>query len=800
MTVTSTGRLALSTARSRRVPSREALIGRALAAPEEDERRRLFERAVELPGLPPGWGAWLRLRLADLARGGRGETRAMALLRAALGMDPGGWPAAVAMADAESDAGLSLAAMARLKALPDGVRRLAAVRRVWIRVADAAGLRPEATRELAALADERRADVDIQDQAARWARARGDGAEAQLRLAAAAGLRPDLPALSIELARLEEGAGQTAEARARLTALAERLADEPTVLVALGKFLHRTGDPSAGLVRLRAALALRPQDPELKRTVDRLAAAGGFDAAADELVRRFAADARTLVPPPAKAPADAPLAVDGAVVLLDRRVVRMHPSGLCRTFAQRIVQVRTVRAAEEEKEFAVHYSPATEEVDIRLARVFRREADGGISILEATDRRDEDLSEPWYGLYYDSRAEVVRFDALRPGDVVEVQYLVDDVSSENQLADYFGDLRYIAETIPKQRWDYTLIAPAGRPVYANEPRLPRFERHDSTEGTDRLYRFSATDVAKIEPEPAMPGLAEVAPQLHLSTYASWDEVGAAYWQLLEDPLRADEELRATARRLVTTPRMPTAERVRAVHDFVVRSTRYVGLELGIHGYKPYNVTQVLARRFGDCKDKASLMVAMLREVGVNAELTLLRTRRGGRVDARPASLAIFDHAIVYVPVLDRYFDGTAEFSGGDELPAEDQGVPALRVQPRGSALTETPVFPASANRVERRWLVQLSASGEDRVGRGDHDPRAGGAGVARALSDRSRAVGSLRARLVRTVSRRPPRVGGDARHRRSQRAGPRARDHRGAALGPPRWCGHVGASGGRPRQ
>ena len=161
--------------------------------------------------------------------------------------------------------------------------------------------------------------------------------------------------------------------------------------------------------------------------------------------------------------------------------------------------------------------------------------------------------------------------------------------------------------------------------------------------------------------------------------------------------------------------MPTAERVRAVHDFVVRSTRYVGLELGIHGYKPYNVTQVLARRFGDCKDKASLMVAMLREVGVNAELTLLRTRRGGRVDARPASLAIFDHAIVYVPVLDRYFDGTAEFSGGDELPAEDQGVPALRVQPRGSALTETPVFPASANRVERRWLVQLSASGEDRA-------------------------------------------------------------------------------------
>ena len=222
------------------------------------------------------------------------------------------------------------------------------------------------------------------------------------------------------------------------------------------------------------------------------------------------------------------------------------------------------------------------------------------------------------------------------------------MSSENQLADYFGDLRYIAETIPKQRWDYTLIAPAARPVYANEPRLPRFERHESTEGTDRLYRFSATDVARIEPEPAMPGLAEVAPHLHLSTYASWDEVGLvlAAARIPCAPTKGYAPPLDAWSRPLGCPR-PNACAPSMTSWFA--APRYVGLELGIHGYKPYNVTQVLARRFGDCKDKASLMVAMLREVGVNAQLTLLRTRRGGGVDGRPASLAIFDHAIVYVP-------------------------------------------------------------------------------------------------------------------------------------------------------
>ena len=93
----------------------------------------------------------------------------------------------------------------------------------------------------------------------------------------------------------------------------------------------------------------------------------------------------------------------------------------------------------------------------------------------------------------------------------------------------------------------------------------------------------------------------------------------------------------------------------------------------------------------------------------------MRTRRGGHLDTEPASLAIFDHAIVYVPKLDRYLDGTAEFSGLAELPAQDQGVVVLRVGPRGSVLTQTPVLPSSENHVQRRWQVALEASGDARV-------------------------------------------------------------------------------------
>ena len=234
-------------------------------------------------------------------------------------------------------------------------------------------------------------------------------------------------------------------------------------------------------------------------------------------------------------------------MLLDRRAVRVHGNGLAQTFAQRVVAIHTDHGAEDNKEFDVRYTPGSEDVEIREARIYRRSQAGELEVLEAADRDDEDLSEPWYGLYYDNRAEIVRFEGLRAGDVLEVQYVIEDVSAENQMADYFGDLETIAESLPKQQWDYTLLAPTSRPIYSNTPRVPGLARETKVQGDERVYNFSARAIAAVDAEPAMPGLAEIAPYLHVSTYATWDDVGAWYWRLVEDQLTPDDDLRRAAR-------------------------------------------------------------------------------------------------------------------------------------------------------------------------------------------------------------------------------------------------------------
>jgi hypothetical protein len=234
------------------------------------------------------------------------------------------------------------------------------------------------------------------------------------------------------------------------------------------------------------------------------------------------------------------------------------------------------------------------------------------------------------------------------------------------------------------------------------------------QGAETIYKFALADVPRVVPEPSMPGFAEVAPYLHVSTYRTWQDVGRWYWGLVEDQLAPDDTI-ARAAAAATRGLTTELDRVRALHRLVLERTRYVALEFGIHGFKPYRVSQVLGRGFGDCKDKASLLLALLREVGIEAQLVLVRTRRNGRIDAEPASLAVFDHAIVYLPRLALYLDGSAEFAGMMELPSQDQGVMVLRVGPADATLAETPVFPATANRAARRWQVKLDGEGGGQV-------------------------------------------------------------------------------------
>jgi tetratricopeptide (TPR) repeat protein len=559
---------------------------------------------------------------------------------------------------------------------------------------------------------------------------RGDVAGASALLAEGLRLDPADGEQRLRLADLLAANGRAEEAEAAYAAALRIAPEDADALERRGRARLAAGRAKDALGDLQAALDLRPQSPELKELVRSL------EPARERFEAPYLLDARALADAAPAARAD-----DDAIVLGELKATRVFPSGLSATFNQVVVKIVNARGAEAFRRHVIGWTPDRQ--DARVERVRIVKPDG--TTVETHEAAERSTSEPWYRLYYDTRTRTLSFPALAEGDVLEIAWRVEDTAGENLLADYFGDVTFLDDATRKARVDYVLLVPEARPIYSNAPDGVRHETRKLPGGLVE-HRWSARDLRRIQAEPAMPGWSEIARYVHVSTYGDWDQVARFYWGLVKDQLRPTDEVRATAARIVeaalgagaAAPRVTLAAAagplpvvalppggwtleqkraiVRGVYDFVVSQTRYVGLEFGIHGYKPYRVDQVLARRFGDCKDKASLVHALLGAAGIDSRLVLLRMRRLGRMPETPASLAVFNHAIAYVPDLDLWLDGTAAHSGSGDLPGDDRGATVLVVNPGAKARFGTvPEARPEDNRVESQFDVTLAADGRATV-------------------------------------------------------------------------------------
>ena len=496
------------------------------------------------------------------------------------------------------------------------------------------------------------------------------------------------------VARMYEGLGDETEAVAVLQRAHALSPEEASLLVSLGELQIRAEEPEAAASSLRQALALRPQDANTRELLEqiephRVRADEAYAVSVEELQGRRAASSGF-----------------PTTVLQNLTVNTVFPNGLGSSFHQFAAQAHDPEGARQLRTYSVQFDPNTQRVDIRKARVIRENG----AVLEATQTFERQLGEPWYRIYYDTRARVLVFPDLEPGDFIEIQYRVDDVSHRNLFADYFGDLQFLQRFVPQKHFEYVLITPRDREFYFNDPGIEGLVRNRVFNESERIDRFVWDDVPAIRGEEGMPGMTEISPYLHVSTYRTWEDVGRWWWGLVRDQLQIDDRLRDVVAELVAGAE-DIATKVSRIQNWVVRNTRYVALEFGIHGYKPYRVPQIVRRGFGDCKDKASLLYVMFREAGIDARIALVRTRRNGHIGDLPASLAVFDHAIAYVPELDLYIDGTAEHNGSRELPAMDQGVTVLVVGPEDARLTQTPVLEPARNRRTRRVEAHLLPDG-----------------------------------------------------------------------------------------
>jgi transglutaminase-like putative cysteine protease/Flp pilus assembly protein TadD len=640
------------------------------------------------------------LARAHHARGGVNWRDAVPYYERVLELDPDNVAATLAKVELYEEAGLHDTGLAVLQGALERRPRSVALLRATV----------------AALRDMGR-EMEADDLADRYAAVRFDDpafAKARIELAVA---RRDAPKAARWIERLvatnpdSAGALQTAaQAWMRLGERARAITayrgaldlapDDTDVMRELATVYAIGGERDDQLRLLKRVLELKPQD---KTTRDEIAHIEPARPKPDEQYARPASEflAKRALPAAGQARRS----------LVDLQVTTVFPNGLASRFHQVVYQPLTDASAAASREYEFVFETDSEAVQVRAARVYRK--DGAVD--EAVESGAGAMADdPSMAMYTSARTYYVRFPRLEPGDVVELQYRVEDVAERNVFADYFGEVVYLQGSEPIARSEYVLMTPKSRTFYFNEPRVPGMQRTVEDKGDQRIFHFVANDVPPVQQETLQPPWAEVLGHVHVSTYRSWEEMGRWYWGLVRDQLVPDDEVRRRAESL-TKGLKDERDKVRAIYDFVVQKTRYVALEFGIHGYKPYRCAQIFARGFGDCKDKATLIVTMLGALGIKATPVVVRTANKGDIEASPASLAPFDHMIAYVPSLDLYLDGTAEYTGSLELPAMDRGAVALQVNEGNAKLVHLPDPPATDSLSVHKVDATLATDGAAQI-------------------------------------------------------------------------------------
>ena len=332
-------------------------------------------------------------------------------------------------------------------------------------------------------------------------------------------------------------------------------------------------------------------------------------------------------------------------------------------------------------------------------------------------------------LVSDVKAKFLVIPASDPGNIVGYEYEIEEHPFVLQ------DIWDFQEQIPVRESHYSLQLPPGWAQRASW--LNHAEIKPNEAGSGQL-QWVVSDLKAIRKEEDMPPLQGVAglmivsffPQGGLSTagFTDWQQMGTWYRNLIGGRTDASPEIKQMVAALTASAPTPLGK-MKSLAQFVQHDIRYVAIELGIGGWQPHPAPDVFVHRYGDCKDKTTLMSSMLHELGIDSYYLAINTDRGSVTPEVPAHLA-FDHVIIAIklpdavadpslvatmqhPKLGRilFFDPTNELTPFGQIEGRLQANYGLLVAPGGGELVELPKQPSAMNGIQRTGKLTLDATG-----------------------------------------------------------------------------------------
>lgn len=379
---------------------------------------------------------------------------------------------------------------------------------------------------------------------------------------------------------------------------------------------------------------------------------------------------------------------------------------------RRIFRVLTERGTQSMNTLSAYWEPWHHDQPVLQARVIH--PDGSEHQLDPNDAVVRGMPDPGQKIYSDARELVAPLPTLEVGSIVELSIEI----SEHQPFCRAGRSHALG-------LDFDVPVAVTR-FWVEQPRKADFEwmlhgeaeleRQDVKLPEGRKRRvFTARDRAAWDRlEGHLPSDLRLYPTIEYSNAPSWSAVADSYRAMVEQAL-ADPGTAAAVAPIVAEAlgdddpaSLDRVELITRLSAAMRAQVRYISLNLGEAAIVPRSPAETLQRAYGDCKDQATLLVAVLAAVGIDARVALVTTGPGPDQVRNMPGLDGFNHAIVVIPgPEDFWIDPAHHLATPGSLPAADQDRLALIIDPATQGLTRTPLSPSTDNRLVRTVRMEL---------------------------------------------------------------------------------------------
>jgi hypothetical protein len=421
-------------------------------------------------------------------------------------------------------------------------------------------------------------------------------------------------------------------------------------------------------------------------------------------------DERYLVAPQAILARRQGVPAHGAPDVADRelywlRAVVMHPD---RRVSQLIHYAREIVIPPRTQEELIEDIPPEGDLfEILRARVYRKS--GGTTF--PTEEHNEGTRPR------------IRWPELEPGDTVEVAvrtWTAGAVGGRGDSPFSFLDYAGATSTHPLLYNEVVVDAPATNPIYLDILHGVPDRREDKDDNGRHVTRLIWDRPPLVSDEPLAPALSEIVPMTIGSSFKSWADFRVWYTGAIRDFAVPDDQIKRLAQEL-TRGKTTRDDKLRKIFDFVADDIRYVNYTSG-EWWLPNRPQQLLARREGDCDDKAILLISLLKVIGIDAQEVMVQTRDTGQPSillSKNAAVPLFDHGIAFLPGVNlfgsggggTYLDATSPQSRLGPLPSMDARAVALRIDRGPAEIVELPASLPEAHGSDVLWTLTLHADG-----------------------------------------------------------------------------------------